>query len=186
MKQSPEEVKTMIADDLKSRHLTHQKIADMMGLSRQTVGAILSSKEYFSERHATLFSICLGYSRYFLQTGEGPLKEEAQQQDNENKILRLERVLSLYCQTMVISQFVLNYTSSQRENDERNDELIGQIRLLLNLFSPVSMSAKKLYDIRNIEAIESSFNLVIEDTLDLINEKCSIDLHPLISSVTER
>ena len=71
---TPEQVKNAVYQDLQSKRLTQQAIGDKLGILRQTVAAILSSKdEYFSYKNATLFSLAFGYDRDYLLNGSGTL-----------------------------------------------------------------------------------------------------------------
>lgn len=73
---SGEMVKLSVASDLKKRKINQISIAEITGLTRQTVAAILASPDYFSEKHAAIFSLAFGYNRLFLRTGKGPLISE--------------------------------------------------------------------------------------------------------------
>lgn len=92
-KTSSEQVKRMVADDLKKRHLTHQAVADKLGVIRQTITNILASKDYFNERNAALFELGLGYNREFLTSGNGQLHSD---HNPEN----LERIITDYLSTI--------------------------------------------------------------------------------------
>ena len=72
---TPEEICQAVALDLKSRGLTHQAVADMLGFTKQTISAQISGKRKFSKEMAFAFAKGLGYNATFLLFGEGELKE---------------------------------------------------------------------------------------------------------------
>lgn len=76
LNKTPEQICSAIAVDLKSRGLTHQQVADMIGKSKDVVSTQISGKRRFSREMATLFAMALQYNRNFLLYGEGELKDE--------------------------------------------------------------------------------------------------------------
>ena len=70
---TPRQVKEMVTEDLKKRDITYIQIADIIGITRQTVSNILNENAYFSPRQATLFALAFGYDRRFLTDGEGQM-----------------------------------------------------------------------------------------------------------------
>ena len=69
---SAREVKTYVANYLKTRGYTQADVGERLALGRQTISNILSNHdEYFNEKHAVLFSLGYGFRKQYLTSGEG-------------------------------------------------------------------------------------------------------------------
>lgn len=74
---SPEVVLASVSKDLKARHLTQEKVAELTGYkSRQAIALILKSQKYMNEAQAKAFHDSFGYYEGFLTRGEGSLMSE--------------------------------------------------------------------------------------------------------------
>lgn len=74
MTKTPKEIKEIISFDLKQRKLTHQRVAEVIGMNKGTVSNSLSGDSPISKFVAMRLSSYLGYSLRFLLTGEGQLR----------------------------------------------------------------------------------------------------------------
>ena len=70
------EICKAVSSDFKKRRITHQKAAEMVGSTKQTITNQLSGKKRFSVNMADKFSSAFGYDTDFLLYGHGDLYRE--------------------------------------------------------------------------------------------------------------
>ena len=74
---SPEDVLAIVSKDLKARHLSQEKVAELTGYkSRQAISLILKSQKYMNESQAKAFHDAFGYYEGFLTQGDGSLMSD--------------------------------------------------------------------------------------------------------------
>ena len=106
MKYPADIVKQQIAIDLHERKLTQKDLAAMMGITRQTVASVLSSNQYFSSKHATLFSLALGYDKTYLMSGEGSLISGKSERGKQWTIEVQNKLISILLRIVNVSKTV--------------------------------------------------------------------------------
>lgn len=124
----PKDVKSMVSDDLKKRHLNQQAIAHQLGISRQSVASILSSGDFFSEKQAAMFCNAFGYNREFLVAGLGGLINEKSPHGLSDRVHHLEKALLLY-QKIVYTARIVNGIVI-KEGSEKSAELLQKTKQL--------------------------------------------------------
>lgn len=155
-------VKRQITIDLHQRKLSQKEIAEKMGITRQTVASVLASDSYFTEKHAVLFSLALGYDKEFLMTGKGALisgesdrgkERRLQVQNIEIDILsKLAKVFNTVCRIVL------------REGVESCTELLKKAMSLYNLYKTIQDSFPKNINGRENHPINP---VLMESTLKL-------------------
>lgn len=73
---TPAEICKAISADFKMRGLTHEKAADLLGTTKQTVSNQISGKKKFSVNMARKYHETFGYDVQFLLYGEGKLMDQ--------------------------------------------------------------------------------------------------------------
>lgn len=130
MKYPADIVKQQIASDLHERKLTQKDIAEMMGITRQTVASVLSSNQYFSSKHATLFSLALGYDKDYLMSGEGSLISGKSERGKLWTIEVQNKLISILLRIVNVSKTVQEIVLHQG----RDVELLEKTLALQNLY----------------------------------------------------
>lgn len=96
MQTPAKEMLAQVAQDLKARGLTHERVArDLNYKMRQSVGTILSSRKYMTPAQAKRFHEAYGYYEPFLTIGEGSLSGPVTEEDCETTFLLPQYVLLL-------------------------------------------------------------------------------------------
>lgn len=157
-------VKSIVADDLKARNLNYTDVAKKIGLSRQTVAAILSSDDYFTEKQATLFNLAWGYNKRFLMNGIAPLLSNSASEQANLSLELTRRVLKLYRDANFVQGVVIKAISkcAVSECSEDCKQLVGEVRQLRNLLSMIysQVQDNELADELVMPFIESSEPLI--------------------------
>lgn len=161
------DVKKMVSCDLKERNLSQTAIAEMMGLSRGTIASIFSSKEYFSEKHATLFSLALGYNKEFLMHGNGSLLRENSEYAMKRRIKYQDERLKIFTYAEDAYYFVINHCLMNPNGDCRPllDKALN-MHNYLNTVDPIVNNNSKPYDPELMEAAFKVFEPIYNDIID--------------------
>ena len=177
---SPKEVKDAVIKDLKQRHLTQQTVATMMGMTRQTIATILSSdEEFFSERHANLFSSVLGYNKEFLSKGSGPFLREDSPQLLEQRLENLDRMMTLYMKATAIAELITSYLCSHPDNSEKNRKLLYVLNRLVSFSSSIRDTTASSSQSDRMDALELLFEDRFSFACSVIEQECGIKIHYL-------
>jgi len=88
----PEEVFLALSSAIKIEGLTHADAAKKLGMKKQTLSNILSSKKYLSPKQAERFSQAFGFNPEFLTSGMGDILAEPYQPTHADNVrwVRLE------------------------------------------------------------------------------------------------
>lgn len=128
-------VKSIVVDNLKARNLNYTDVAKKIGLSRQTVAAILSSDDYFTEKQAALFNLAWGYSKQFLMNGVMPLFSSSSSGPDNLSFELTRRVLQLFRDANHVQGVVLHVLS--RSAGAECGDLVIEIKQLRDLLSMI-------------------------------------------------
>ena len=169
---TPEEVKKGVINDLKNRHLTQSDVAKSIGISRSSVSTILSSKNYFSEKHAILFSLAFGYERNYLQNGKGELIAKESQYALKAECNYQKRLLNLVCRALDINTIVTPIIVTNGMLDKCKELIKKTVTMqnMLNTFLhyPVNSSTISQYDPSLIESAERLLEPLYNEILSIL------------------
>ncbi len=173
----PGEVKRIVNDDLKARHLTRIDVAKKLGLSRQTIGLILSSSSYFfSEKHAALLNLAYGYNKQFLMSGIGSLYEKDGIETLTEDPEQANRVLQIFRYANHIQGIALNAISLANDVDIDVLSLMVEVKHFRGLLSTIDAQVQYYTKERMLvlSFIESSWPLLKKSGEEIIR-MCSKD-----------
>ena len=112
-----------------------------MGITRQTVASVLASDSYFTEKHAVLFSLALGYDKEFLMTGKGALISG---ESDRGKELRIQvQIIDIDILSKIAKIFNTLCGIILREGAESCSELLKKAMSMYNLYKTIQESFPK-------------------------------------------
>ncbi|MBR1510549.1 MAG: helix-turn-helix transcriptional regulator [Bacteroidales bacterium] len=176
-----EVVKHKVSSDLKERKLSQIEIAEKTGLARQTVASILASDDYFSKKHAVLFSLAFGYNRDFLRKGEGRMLSEESDYGKEIKIEYQDRLIDILRRATDVSSMVNALVL--RDGRESCLDLLRRVQIMNNFVSAVKYFPQ-LYVNRdenpphNTELMDAAVKLftpVYDELIQIMRDRYGLD-----------
>ena len=154
MSLSPKEVKRAISKDLKSRRISHETAASLLGMGKQTFSNLLYLPKYFTRSMAVRFHDSFGYSVPFLISGEGDLLRG-------NTDIKISPTAAFGADSTYISiledhiELSIDVLSTVNEYCE-NDEIKGILRALIARNIMLNQARKTLIFTKDKEGKEAS------------------------------
>lgn len=171
MQKSAEEISEAVAQDLKSRGYTHQRIADRLGKTKNVISNQLTGKRPFSKQMALLFASHFNYNLNFLLYGSGELSNPENSKIRVRDTTDVDKLnASIWYSLLEVAKNILNVTGQKEGLAALNSLMDGdfsgyklcmeQLMLKLGVNEPIPLlTAKYAADqINNVlnEARESS------------------------------
>lgn len=157
---SAQEVKTYVANYLKTKGYTQADVGERLALGRQTISNILSNHdEYFTEKHAVLFSLGYGFRKQYLMNGEGTpintallsyIPDETSALDISIELLRESNQLAMRCFQLLIGKEQLS---------PLDKDLLTKLTTLFSfmttfLYTPAMIDKYTLFDLTLAQSAE--------------------------------